>query len=56
MQVDLFVGFGHLGFFADFLDFAVFDGYAAVDDFLFRYALAFVRTESTIKVGHALDE
>jgi hypothetical protein len=23
---------GHLGFFADFLDFAFFDGYAAVDD------------------------
>ena len=32
VEVGFLVGVGHLGFFADFLDFAFFDGYAAVDD------------------------
>ena len=32
LEVCFFVGLWHLGFFADFLDFAFFDGYAAVDD------------------------
>ena len=31
-QVSFFVSVGHLGFFADFEDFAFFDGYAAVYD------------------------
>ena len=32
LEVGFLVGVGHLGFFADFLDFAFFDGYAAVND------------------------
>ena len=32
MEVSLLVGFWHLGFFADFVNFAFFEGYAAVKD------------------------
>jgi hypothetical protein len=43
VQVGSFVGSGHVGFFADFEDFAVFDGDAALYYFLFQVGFGVVQ-------------
>jgi hypothetical protein len=46
------VSVGHLGFFTDFLDFAVLDGYATVDDFSIKVGFGVCQDRINNQEGH----